>query len=53
MKRLIAILSLALLCVTAFAQVEETTKTGVALANEHKLVMEARRSSMNFDKIKV
>lgn len=32
---------------------EDTTKTGVTLANEHKIVIEARSSSMNFDKIKV
>lgn len=53
MKRLIATLSLALLCVTAFAQGEETTKTGVLLANQHKIVVEARRSSMDFDEIEV
>lgn len=33
------------------AQTEETTKTGVLLANEHKIVVEARRSSMNFSEI--
>lgn len=53
MKRLIATLSLALLCVAAFAQGEETTKTGVLLANQHKIVVEARRSSMDFDEIEV
>lgn len=53
MKRLIATLSLVLLCVTAFAQGEETTKTGVLLANQHKIVVEARRSSMDFDEIEV
>ena len=53
MKRLIATLSLALICVTAFAQGEETTKTGVLLANKHKIVVEARRSSMDFDEIEV
>lgn len=52
MKRLIATLSLVLLCIAAFAQEEETTKTGVLLANQHKIVVEARRSSMNFDEIK-
>lgn len=53
MKRLITTLSLVLLCVTAFAQGEETTKTGVLLANQHKIVVEARRSSMDFDEIEV
>lgn len=53
MKRLIATLSLVLLCVTAFAHGEETTKTGVQLANQHKIVVEARRSSMDFDEIEV
>ena len=53
MKRLITTLSLVLLCVTAFAQGEETTKTGVQLANQHKIVVEARRSSMDFDEIEV
>ena len=52
MKRLIATLSLVLLCIAAFAQEEETTKTGILLANQHKIVVEARRSSMNFDEIK-
>ena len=53
MKRLIATLSLAFLCVTSFAQGEETTKTGVLLANRHKIVLEARRSAMNFNEINV
>lgn len=30
---------------------ETNTKTGIALANEHKIVMEARRSAMNFNEI--
>ena len=34
-------------------ELEETTKTGVLLANEHKIAIEARSSSMNFDEIKV
>lgn len=53
MKRLITTLSLAFLCVTSFAQGEETTKTGVLLANRHKIVLEARRSAMNFNEINV
>ena len=53
MKRFITTLSFALLCMTTFAQGEDNTKTGIVLANEHKIVMEARRSSMNFDEIKV
>ena len=30
---------------------ETNTKTGIALANEHKIVMEARRSAMDFNEI--
>ena len=30
---------------------EANTKTGIALANEHKIVMEARRSAMDFNEI--
>lgn len=51
MKRFISTISLVLLCVVAFAQ--ENTKTGIMLENEHKIVVEARRSSMNFDEIEV
>ncbi len=32
---------------------ETNTKTGIALANEHKIVMEARRSAMDFNEIEV
>ena len=53
MKRVITALSFAFLCITAFAQGEENTKTGIALENRHKIVIEARRSSMNFDEINV
>ena len=51
MKRIFLIVVAALLCSMAVAQGEETTKTGVLLANEHKIVVEARRSSMNFSEI--
>ena len=49
------IAALLCICSTTFAQSngETNTKTGIVLANEHKIVMEARRSSMNFDKIEV
>lgn len=53
MKRFIATLTLALICAVAFAQGEDNTKTGIVLANEHKIVIEARRSSMNFKEIEV
>lgn len=55
MKRLLYTLILSALCITAFAQGdgETNTKTGIALANEHKIVMEARRSAMNFNEIEV
>ena len=32
---------------------EANTKTGIAIANEHKIVMEARRSAMDFNEIEV
>ena len=51
MKRLIATLSFTLICVTAFAQGEDNTKTGIVLENRDKITIEARRSSMNFDEI--
>lgn len=55
MKRIINIFICSLLCLTAFAQSDNTshTKTGVGLANEHNIIVEARRSSMNFDEIEV
>ncbi|MBQ3026686.1 MAG: DUF2807 domain-containing protein [Alistipes sp.] len=53
MKRIVCAISLATLCATSFAQNEgETnTKTGIVLANKHKIVMEARRSAMDFNEI--
>lgn len=55
MKRIIAIITLVMVSGGAFAQTdgETNTKTGIVLANEHKIVVEARRSAMNFDKIEV
>ena len=55
MKRLVYTLILSVLCINAFAQNEgETnTKTGILLDNQHKVVIEARRSTMNFSKIEV
>lgn len=55
MKRLLYTLILSAFCITAFAQSEGDTnsKTGILLANEHKIVMEARRSAMNFNEIEV
>ena len=55
MKRIVCAIALATLCATSFAQNEgETnTKTGIVLANEHKIVMEARRSAMDFNEIEV
>ena len=53
MRRFIATLSLMLLSLAVFAQSEATTKTGVALQEQHKIVVEARSSSMQFDEIKV
>lgn len=32
---------------------EDNTKTGIAIANEHKIAIEARRSAMNFSEIDV
>ena len=51
MKRIFLTVVAALLCSMAVAQTEETTKTGVLLANEHKIVVEDRSSSMNFKEI--
>ena len=39
--------------VEVVADGEAITKTGVLLANEHKIVSEARRSAMNFDEVVV
>ena len=51
MKRFIIAAIAAIASVTAFAQEADNTKTGIALANEHKIVVEARRSAMNFNEI--
>ena len=51
MKRIFLTVLAAVLCSVALAQSEENTKTGILLANEHKIVVEARRSSMNFNEI--
>ena len=55
MKRIVCAIALATLCATSFAQNdgETNTKTGIVLANEHKIVMEARRSAMDFNEIEV
>ena len=53
MKRIFLTAVLLCFCVVSFAQDVNTSKTGIALANEHKIVAEARRSSMNFHEIKV
>lgn len=55
MKRLVNTFILSMLCITAFAQSEGTTntKTGIMIADEHKIVVEARRSTMNFNEIEV
>ncbi len=51
MKRIISIATAILFCATTFAQEADNSKTGIVLANEHKIVMEARRSTMNFNEI--
>ena len=51
MKRFIIAAIATIASVTAFAQEADNTKTGIALANEHKIVVEARRSAMNFNEI--
>lgn len=53
MKRIIFAVMGVLLFTTAFAQEADNTKTGIVLANENKIVMEARRSAMNFNEIEV
>ena len=55
MKRLICAVIFSALCATSFAQGdgETNTKTGIVLANEHKIVVEARRSAMDFNEIEV
>jgi hypothetical protein len=51
MKRLLLAVMGALFFTAAFAQEAENTKTGIALANKNKIVVEARRSAMNFNEI--
>ena len=55
MKRVIFAILFSAVAVTSFAQIdgEMNTKTGIVLANEHKIVVEARRSAMNFEEIEV
>ena len=53
MKRIVCAIALSALCATSFAQIDGdmNTKTGIVLANEHKIVVEARRSAMDFNEI--
>ncbi len=53
MKRMCLLVAATLLCVVSFAQGEDNTKTGILLADEHKIVVEARRSNMNFNEVEV
>ena len=53
MKRIILAVAATMFCSTLFAQEADNTKTGIVLANENKIVMEARRSAMNFNEIEV
>lgn len=53
MKRIILAVAATMFCATLFAQEAANTKTGIVLANENKIVMEARRSAMNFNEIEV
>ena len=53
MKRIILAVAATMFCTTLFAQEADNTKTGIVLANENKIVMEARRSAMNFNEIEV
>ena len=53
MKRIILAVAATMFCTTIFAQEADNTKTGIVLANENKIVMEARRSAMNFNEIEV
>ena len=53
MKRIILAVAAAMFCTTIFAQEADNTKTGIVLANKNKIVMEARRSAMNFNEIEV
>ena len=53
MKRIILAVAATMFCSTLFAQEADNTKTGIVLANENKIVMESRRSAMNFNEIEV
>ena len=53
MKRIILVVVAAMFCTTLFAQETDNTKTGILLNNQHKVVVEARRSAMNFNEIEV
>ena len=53
MKRIILVVVAAMFCTTLFAQEADNTKTGILLNNQHKVVVEARRSAMNFNEIEV
>ena len=53
MKRIFLALMVSAFCLPTMAQDMVTSKTGVALANEHRIATEARRSSMNFNEIDV
>ena len=53
MKRIILAVAAAMFCSTLLAQEADNTKTGILIANEHKVVMEARRSAMDFNEIEV
>ena len=53
MKRIFLALMVLVCCLPTMAQEVETSKRGVALATEYKIVVEARRSSMNFSEIDV
>ena len=51
MKRMILAIIAVMLCISTFAQDAGNTKTGIVLAGENKIVVEARRSAMNFNEI--
>ena len=51
MKRFIIAVIATIVSVSAFAQEADNTKTGILLADKHKIVVEARRSTMNFNEI--
>ena len=53
MKRIILVVVAAMFCTTLFAQEADNTKTGILLNNQHKVVVEARRSAMHFYEIEV